>query len=61
MEHVIVIFGTLIALNIGLGTVVSEPFKANSLVPEGIVEIEPVQQTMYEGGNAESARAIEQQ
>jgi hypothetical protein len=42
MGHVIVIFGTLIALNMGFGYWLSEK-NAESNQPEGVVEVEDVQ------------------
>jgi hypothetical protein len=42
MGHVIVIFGTLIALNMGFGYWLSEK-NAESNQPQGVVEVEDVQ------------------
>lgn len=42
MGHVIVIFGTLIALNMGFGYWLSEK-NAESKQPQGVVEVEDVQ------------------
>lgn len=43
MGHVIVIFGSLIALNLGVGYWMSEENKESQ--PEGVVEVEQVELT----------------
>lgn len=54
MGHVIVIFGTLIALNMGFGYWLSEK-NADSNQPQGVVEVEDVQAEVQSTPQAQPA------
>lgn len=59
MGHVIVIFGTLIALNMGFGYWLSEK-NAESNQPEGVVEVEDVQAEAQQAPESQPVAPAEQ-